>query len=201
MMNLSFWGVYNGLMPMKNTPLNNRVMVIDLDGVVADFITKIERIVGPAVKPFEFGWGLRYEGQPEKADQARALTKDPETYRGLDSVPMAQYRIAQLIDAEDWVVHAVTCRPENSTTVTEKWLFDLFPGVASLSVRPGFEAKVKRAIEIGPSIMVDDHPPTIRHARERGLNAVIFDQPWNKEVDDDRAYGWNALYHKLREES
>ena len=54
--------------------------------------------------------------------------------------------------------------------------------------------KLKPLLEHGRKYFVDDHPDTCRQLRQAGLEALVFDQPWNRrDVDLPRVKGWEAL--------
>jgi len=67
-----------------------------------------------------------------------------------------------------------------SSDVTRKWLARYyFPEAPVISVERA-EEKLEHILELGLDIFIDDYYPTVRTLRENGVNAVLYEAPYQR---------------------
>lgn len=168
---------------------------VDLDGVVCDFVHVcnewIHETYGHEIIPatkwdwaddypdgkmaFRSFWGAGVEGG--------AFTRCPE-------IPDAVETLKRIISGGDDVVFVTHRNPANGPLAlhTVEWLKG-----RGLPVNLAFlqEKELLRA-----DFYVDDKPETIDALLVQGFEAVLFDQPWNREEQWQclpRVHGWKEL--------
>jgi 5'(3')-deoxyribonucleotidase len=163
-------------------------LVIDLDGVCADFHGALIEHVGP---PRDIrGWGFE-EWYPEAAlrEKAEAFTADPESYRNLALLPACKKTLNALHNAGHRLI-AVTARPKEAEEVTKEWCHRNLRGLFHEIRVVGPEEKVGKILDIHPHLILDDNSKTCQALREKGLYAIMFSQPWNMAAEGNRTMGW-----------
>ena len=62
------------------------------------------------------------------------------------------------------------------------------------STDPG--KKIKICLERGITLLLDDYNPTVQAAVDAGLVGVVFDHPWNRELNEDNKKVFRVKSHK-----
>lgn len=169
-------------------------IVLDMDGVIADFCGAIIEAFGhPPKDSAGWDWNDWYPGDMELQERARAFTKNPESYRNLQPLPGARKSIRKIAQAGH-PLYIVSARPKGAQEITEAWVHKYLRGDIKEVHTVGTSQKVHFIEEMHPHLVVDDRPEIIKSLQELGIPVVIFDQPWNVDkVDGPRAYGWTHL--------
>lgn len=99
----------------------------------------------------------------------------------------ARGAVDALLDAGHRIAF-ITNRPAHAQAATHEW-FTTSPWFEHSPVALYIRAD-KWAVP-GVDVYIDDTPSMIEQLRANGKNCVVFDQPWNDEVDGPRAFGWD----------
>ena len=186
-------------------------IVLDLDGVLADFHGKIVEECGP---PVTFGWdfktwyprttkvrGLRSAiawSRDKPWEKADALCRLPSTYENLQPLPGARKGVRALSQAGH-KLYVVTARPGNCAEVTFEWCGRWLPrDLEDVIVVSGWKNKLPILRKINPHIVLDDNAETVLELRKAGLHAVVFNQPWNVSVPPPRVDGWRHFVWAMK---
>jgi len=163
-------------------------LVIDLDGVCADFHGALIEYVGP---PTDLkGWGFE-EWYPiaSQREKLEAVTAAPESYRNLRLLPACKKTLGILRSAGHKLI-AVTARPKEAEEVTKEWCHRNLRGIFHEIRVVGPDQKLDEILSINPHLILDDNAKTCQALRQKGLYAVLFSQPWNMTAEGHRAMGW-----------
>jgi 5'-nucleotidase len=176
------------------------VLGVDLDGVCADyegaFRTSVaarleldaEGLAPQTIMDAYSEWGLTFE-QFEEAHRT-AVTED-RIFRHMEPLPGVSEALWQLSDAGVWI-RIITARllfsgaHEVSAADTAYWLdANRIPyrDLCFISDKPN----------VGADLYVDDSPSNIVALREAGKTAIVFDQPYNRDLPGPRAHDWNEV--------
>jgi len=82
--------------------------------------------------------------------------------------------------------HVVTDRPDAAHADTAWWVDTFAPEIDTLSF--GRDKTVFKAYDDGPYYAIDDRIENVQSMIDAGINAVLLDQPWNREADLPRVY-------------
>jgi len=172
------------------------ILGVDLDDVCADYtaafreVVAAERGVDPATLPLERSWDFSEWDLPardfERIHQAAVLHH--RIFRSMPMVPGAADALWRLSDAGVWI-RIITHRLYNNwshavavgDTVT--WLDAVgipYRDLCFLGAKPQVEA----------NCYVDDAPHNVLALREIGAQVVVFDRPYNRDLDGPRAVDW-----------
>ena len=167
------------------------VIGIDIDGVIADFQPVLMGLASEYVPISEEDKHIYKVKDTEHGDadlehkvREEALTKglvaDAPTISG------AVEKINGWYDSGHKIV-ILTAREEHWRDQTEEWLENIDLKHHELILD---EDKGPRAVKEGIDIMIDDKPANIEDLQEHGVNAYVFDRPWNQDVDAPRIHSW-----------
>jgi 5'-nucleotidase len=176
------------------------VLGVDLDGVCADyegaFRTSVaarldldaEGLAPQTVMDAYSEWGLTFE-QFEAAHRT-AVTED-RIFRHMDPLPGVSEALWRLSDAGVWI-RIITARllfsgaHETSAADTAYWLDAHripYRDLCFISDKPN----------VGADLYVDDSPSNILALRGAGKTAIVYDQPYNRDLAGPRAHDWNEV--------
>lgn len=184
---------------------------VDLDGVVFDFLE--------AFIPFVKAWCGEYYTRDQITDRHWRLGPDPDGlsrtvhealrdfephgYKGLNPISGARPALINL-RMRGHQIHYITARGQSAFDVTAEKLQELgvlFENPESILHFPG-ESKVSKMLDIGATVLIDDTPAMVEAAAETFGVAILFDAPYNQEVQDDRIIRvntWAGVMFALRE--
>jgi 5'-nucleotidase len=176
------------------------VLGVDLDGVCADYegafraavVRQLRRdpdtLRPQTVMDAYSEWGLTFE-EFEQAHRA-AVTED-RIFRHMEPLPGVSEALWRLSDAGVWI-RIITHRllfnwaHESSAADTAYWLdANRIPyrDLCFIGDKPN----------VGADLYVDDSPKNILALREAGKAAIVFDQPYNRELPAPRAHSWDEV--------
>jgi 5'(3')-deoxyribonucleotidase len=181
------------------------ILGVDLDGVCGDYtaafrtIVAADRGVDPAElteeRSWDFGeWGLT----PQDFERLhRKAVLEDRMFRTMPAFPGAADALWRLSDAGVWIriiTHRLYVNWGHAVAVadTVAWLDDAgipYRDICFLGAKPEVEA----------DCYVDDASHNVRDLREAGNHVIVFDAPYNREVDGPRAKDWTEVEHLVVE--
>ena len=176
--------------------LDNLILGVDLDGVCADYTTAFRPLVAQELNiplsslPEERSWDFSEWGLSPKQFQD-LHHKAVEDYRMFRSMPVfenASEVLWRLSDAGVWIriiTHRLYVNWGHAVAVTDtvEWLDQAripYRDICFLGDKPEVEA----------DIYLEDAPHNITSLRSSGNSVIVFDAPYNQEVDGPRATSW-----------
>ena len=172
---------------------------VDLDGVCADYsagfreVVAADRGIDPDDLPMPTRWGFHHWGLDD-TDYARlhklAVT-DKRMLRHLPAIEGCADALWRLSDLGAWIriiTHRLYVNWGHAITVSDTvaWLDEHripYRDICFLGAKPQVEADA----------YIDDAPHNIVALREAGNTVIIFDQPYNRELDGYRAENWGEV--------
>ncbi|GGI07435.1 5' nucleotidase, NT5C type [Egicoccus halophilus] len=176
------------------------VLGVDLDGVCADyegaFRASVVRHFGrepdqlppQTVMDAYSQWGLTFE-QFEQAHRKAVL--EDRMFRTMDALPGVSEALWRLSDAGVWI-RIITHRllfnwaHESTAADTAFWLDEHripYRDLCFIGDKPN----------VGADLYVDDSPSNVIALREAGKAAIVFDQPYNRDLPGPRATSWDDV--------
>jgi 5'(3')-deoxyribonucleotidase len=175
------------------------VFGVDLDGVCADYTRGFrdfcaERLgVSPESLPLERSWDFREWGfdQAKFEELHLAAINEGRIFSTLEVIPGAAEALWRLSDAGVWI-RIVTHRlyvnwgHSNAAGDTVTWLDE-----AKIPYRDLCFVGAKR--DVGADAYIDDGPHNIKNLRAAGRTAIVFEQPYNRDIGGLRARTWEEV--------
>ena len=168
------------------------VLGVDLDGVCADHaegfraVVAAERGVALESLPPQQTWNFHEWGLTDEDFEQlhRVAIVDHRMFRSMPPVPGVAEALWRLSDAGVWIrliTHRLYANWGHAVAVadTVAWLDDVgipYRDLCFLGRKPEVEADV----------YVDDAPHNIAELRRAGNTVIVFDQPYNRLIDDHR---------------
>ncbi len=184
------------------------VLGVDLDGVCADFYTRMREI---AAEWFEkevrdlsinVSYGLREWGI-ENNEQYESLHRFAVTQRNLfKTVPMipGARRVLRKLSDEDFRIRIITHRlfinyfHDRAILQTMEWLDK--NGIPFWDL-----CFMKEKGQVGADIYVEDSPSNLDSLRADGHYAICFANSTNTHITAPRAENWDEVYNHIQEHS
>jgi 5'-nucleotidase len=172
------------------------VFGVDLDGVCGDYTAAFRAVtaeeLGVPVEslPFERSWDFHEwgfgPGDYERIHRIAVLER--RILRDLPIIDGAAEALWRLSDAGVWIrviTHRLYVNWSHATAVTDTvaWLDEAripYRDICFLGAKPEVEADA----------YIDDGPHNVRALRELGNDVIVFDQPYNRDLDGPRAANW-----------
>ena len=173
------------------------ILGVDLDGVCGDYTSAFRAVVAeelgvdpttlPAARSWDFAeWGIR---GPEEFDRLhRAAVLEHRMFRDMPAFPGAAEALWRLSDAGVWIriiTHRLYVNWGHAVAVadTVAWLDDEgipYRDICFLGAKPEVEA----------TCYVDDASHNVSALRDAGNHVIVFDAPYNQDLDGPRATSW-----------
>lgn len=160
-------------------------VLLDCDGVLADFVSAMLEACGSSLQPDEItDWGIfDLIGSADGDDvrrKALAIADDPDFWRSLPVIPLAQENVAHMMasDSEVFVVTSPWESCKGWDVARRQWLAEHF-GIDRYHV---VITPAKHVVS--GDFFLDDKPEHVRawRANNRGF-AVLYDAPYNQGAD------------------
>ena len=173
------------------------ILGVDLDGVVADHTRRFREIfaqlrgVDPETLPLERSWDFHEWGldNEQYGHYHRIAVMEHDMFRTMELVPGAADALWRLSDAGIWI-RIITHRlyvnwgHEKAIGDTAAWLDQQripYRDICFLGAKPQVEANV----------YIDDAPHNIEQLRALDKTVIVFDQPYNRSIEEGpRARTW-----------
>jgi hypothetical protein len=156
----------------------NKIVAVDVDGVLADFDGAFCR---------KFGWNKRHiyslqQRYPTKKFEIELFVMSLYTYERLDILSLG-VKIVRFLYENGFSIHIVSSRPENTDRVTGEWLKRHRIPFHYLSV--GIPANIKpwHYMNMKPGLVLEDSLDIALSATKLGIYSFLIDQPWNFSVN------------------
>ena len=183
------------------------VLGVDLDGVCADYEGAFRAAVvrqqqrDPVDLPPQTvmdaysQWGFTLE-QFEEAHR-RAVLED-RMFRHMEPLPGVSEALWQLSDMGVWI-----------RIITHRLIFNWAHEISAADTAAWLDAQqipyrdlcfIGDKPNVGADLYVDDSPKNIVSLREAGRAAIVFDQPYNRDLPGPRARHWDEVVTLVREE-
>ena len=175
------------------------VLGVDIDGVLGDHTGAFRRFVAAHREveadslPLERSWDFHEWGlEPGEYDLLhRAAVLDHRMFRDMDVMEGAARALWRLSDAGVWIriiTHRLYVNWGHQVAVSDtvEWLDRHqipYRDICFLGAKPEVEA----------DLYVDDAPHNVLALRAAGNRVVIFDQPYNRDLDGDRVRSWAEM--------
>ncbi|HSL58280.1 MAG TPA: hypothetical protein VK866_10605 [Acidimicrobiales bacterium] len=172
---------------------------VDLDGVCGDYTAAFRRVVANerGVDPGDLGdqrswdfgeWGI---DRDEFERLHRVAVLEHRMFRSMPPMPGAAESLWRLSDAGVWIriiTHRLVVNWGHAVAVSDtvEWLDRVgipYRDLCFLGHKPQVEC----------DLYVDDAPHNVLGLREHGARVVVFDAPYNHDVDGPRAHTWAEL--------
>jgi 5'-nucleotidase len=133
-------------------------------------------------------WGLSF---PEFEEAHRQAVTEDRIFRSMPPLPGVSEALWQLSDEGVWI-RIITHRlifngaHEVSAADTAWWLDHHripYRDLCFIGAKP----------DVGADLYVDDSPSNIRNLRQAGRTALVFDQPYNRDLAGPRVHHWGEV--------
>ncbi len=157
--------------------MNNRTVVLDMDGGLADFEGAFCEQYGDQNR----GMVSLTNRYPQWTMGITQFIQDPFTYKELKPLRIG-LEIARYLNREGWEIAVVTARPDGTDTVTRDWLRK--HGVEYASYYRN-NLKTGHIINLRPFCAVDDLLSVYGHLQSENIPCLVVSQPWNNTEDEN----------------
>ncbi len=175
------------------------VLGVDLDGVCAQHTLAFRKIVaqekGVAEESLtlECGWGFQEWGFEEGDFETyhRRAVAEHRMLAAMPAMPGASRSLWRLSEAGVWIriiTHRLYTNWDHAIAAgdTAEWL-----DKAKIPYRDLCFVGGKTAVDA--HVYVEDAPHNIEALRSEGRTVIVFDQPYNRELDPPRASAWEQV--------
>lgn len=172
------------------------VLGVDLDGVCADYhrgfrdVVAAERGVAPETleRPSEWGYDAWGVGHDEFVELHKRAVVDKRMFQHLPVMADCADTLWRLSDMGIWIriiTHRLYVNWGHAITVSDtvSWLDENripYRDLCFLGDKP----------QVGADAYIDDAPHNVEALRAAGNAVIVFDQPYNRHLDEPRARNW-----------
>lgn len=166
---------------------------LDFDDVIVDFFNSLLKWHNKnynrndkreQFKFFDWGptWGTKIEDTIKRVNEFHDLHKVSEVLPLEDSINS----LNQLSQENELII--ITGRPLKYTSRVEEWLLHHFGKKLKVIHAGEFHkgqaaTKAEICLELKIPILFEDAPETAINCAKKGINVILFDQPWNQNVE------------------
>jgi len=166
---------------------------LDLDGVIRDFIGKLNKCYdrdfpGESRSEVVRTWGLEDSYSIGKAIYQYAFHDNAkEIYSEAEPYPLSIHFANWLND--NYELHIITSQPNRFCFKgTSLWLLKHLPNIRNIHF-----TSLKYTVNV--DLLIDDYHKNLEEFREHGGISVCIDRPWNQQWDGDRG----ATYEDIKD--
>ena len=184
---------------------------IDIDDVLVDFI-------GPLLSVFEKKFGRRFEFENASSSKPwECFDISEEDARGvvIGFNDMEEFDLPAIGGAKRSLEHlkanheivSITARQEGIREKTEEFLYNKF-GVGirvfcgnDFWKENGDKSKLNICKELGVDVLIDDNEKFSKEVAESGVKVLLFDRPWNKNIEHEnivRVGSWKEILEEIK---
>lgn len=170
-----------------------RDLILDVDGVCADFTGALIAAVGSDLTPEDVvKWDVIGMFTPEQRELAYGYLNEPDFWRNLPLIDHAQEGVKFMETTHQilWVTSPwKSC--EGWEAARRDWLNEHFKMEEKNQVYIPTSSKEKVKAEI----MIDDKPENLQswHREDNGGQAYIFDAPYNRDFHEFPRVSWERI--------
>lgn len=155
-------------------PLTQLEVVVDVDGVLADFEGHFCARFGTDHRDL-VNLEKRY---PWCRDAIQKFVKRPDTYRHLKPLRVGVEIARWLREEQNAILHIVSSRPLGTYEITQHWLRDNRIPYTSLTVRPDKLITIKA---LQPHFLLDDIISVVEGCYQQwSIPGILVAHPWNE---------------------
>jgi 5'(3')-deoxyribonucleotidase len=182
------------------------ILGVDLDGVCGDYsaafraVVAADRGIDPSTLPDERSWTFAEWGvsSPEEFDRLHRLAVlEHRMFRDMPVLPGCSEALWRLSDAGVWIriiTHRLCVNWGHAVAVadTVSWLDAAgipYRDICFLGAKPEVEA----------DLYIDDASHNVEALRSAGNDVIVFDAPYNRDVDGPRASSWTEIEELVTE--
>jgi 5'-nucleotidase len=182
------------------------ILGVDLDGVCGDYtvafreVVALDRGVDPATLGDARSWDFAEWGvdSPEEFDRLHRLAVlEHRMFRDMPPMDGVAESLWRLSDAGVWIriiTHRLCVNWGHAVAVadTVSWLDATgipYRDICFLGAKPEVEA----------DCYVDDASHNVEALRDAGNHVIVFDAPYNRDVDGPRAHSWAEVEELVKE--
>jgi 5'-nucleotidase len=191
-----------------NNPTSKPIILIDMDGVLADFDTEIATRVKnrhPHIALLETRDNFYFsEAYPEYKTLIRAISNEAGFFNSLPLIDHALEGWQRIIDLgyQPRICSSPIRSNPHSESEKRAWLQRHFGPVFGDSVAT--DAIITSDKHLFDGLALIDDRPEVRNTADASWQHIVFDQPYNQTVDKPRIHGWldtnlAAILHAVQE--
>lgn len=173
-------------------------ILLDVDGVVADFVAGVESIIGRKFTQEEKRkWDVLQFLKPEEREEVYAELAQPDFWRNLPVVDGALEGVRYLdrLGYDITWVTAPWASCESWESARRDWLDEKF----AMSAKGHHYIPTASKEKVVGDILIDDKPQNIREWKEANPDkkAFLFDTPFNQDYDGAPRFTWSKVREVL----
>ena len=163
----------------------------DIDGVVADMGKAFLPYLQKAKPGTQLKDVTEYSFEKFGLDGKRTVEmfksfKKTGDYKKMDVIRGARWGTYETIYSQGNPLYFITARNFYPELESETWDWLLEKELSFDGVIYGIRDKYLAAKELSVDVLIDDHPDIIEDVSNRGMNTIVFDQPWNQRVKENK---------------
>jgi 5'-nucleotidase len=178
---------------------HDKVLGVDVDNVLANYTEGLRRIVSeelgvlPATLPDPSAWNYIEWGisDEEFNDVHRRAVVEHRMFRDLEVMPGAAEVLQELSD-QGVRIRIVTHRLYLSGT-HEVVAHDTVEWLEKHDIPYWDLCMVAKKGDVGCDLYIDDAPHNIQALRDIGRKVIVYDWPYNRELEGPRARSWEDI--------
>lgn len=181
-------------------------IIVDVDDVTLNYVPALVRYMnaelGTNLRKRDIkSWALasHFPVDQTKAQRTFESFHRTEEFANLRLVRWAKQEILELTEQAE--IYFVTSRGDELRNQTEGNLKMKLPEIWQDILYSNWGSKVEIYRKIKPWAVIDDGPHYVEEALEHGINAWLYNEPWNQDVNgaanQKRVQNWREFMRKI----